>query len=126
MELGSLNVDLYKCISESIATDRVIITDEQLSHIFNHHPDAYEQALIELKTTIANPDFIFEDEKHSNTGLVVKSFSVGQDNLIIVLKICTNTNNGMLANSIISGWKISEKRLANYLRNKTILYRKDS
>lgn len=47
-------------------------------------------------------------------------------NLIIVLKVCTDSQNGELANSIISGWKISEKRLANYVRNKRILYRKDS
>lgn len=28
-------------------------------------------------------------------------------------------------NSVISCWEISEKRLQNYLRNKTILYKKE-
>lgn len=126
MDLGKLDINLYKCISDSIDTDRVIITEEQLGHMSNHHPDAYDQALIELKSTIADPDYIFEDEKHTDTGLVVKSFSVGNENLIIVLKVCTDSQNGELANSIISGWKISEKRLANYLRNKRILYRKEN
>ena len=46
-------------------------------------------------------------------------------NIFIVLRICTDTYNGEFANSIISGWKISEKRLQSYLRNKKILYTKE-
>lgn len=36
-----------------------------------HHPEAYTEALIELKSTIRKPDYIFRDDKHENTGLVV-------------------------------------------------------
>ncbi len=101
-----------------------MISIKQLDHIADHHPEAYDEALIELKSTLANPDYIFKDNKHKDTGLVVKAIKTGDTYLYIVLKICTNSKGGKLANSVISGWKISESRLNNYLRNKTILYKK--
>ena len=124
-ELGALNKRIYECISPDIDTERVIITDKQLDHIADHHPEAYDETLIELKTTLKDPDYIIKDDKHIDTGLVIKSIPYGNEHLHIVLKICTDSQNGKLANSIISGWKISEARLRNYLRNKTVLYKKE-
>ena len=46
------------------------------------------------------------------------------DNLQMVLRICTSKDMKGYKNSIISSWRISEKRLQNYLRNKRILYKK--
>jgi hypothetical protein len=124
MELGFLNINIYNCISNQLDTNRVVITDKQLDHIAEHHPEAYDETLIELKSTLVSPDYIFKDDKHKDTGLVVKAISTGNIYLYIVLKICTNSNGGKIANSVISGWKISERRLHNYLRNKTLLYKK--
>jgi hypothetical protein len=124
IELGSLNIDIYKCITSNIDTDRVIITDNQLEHIAEHHPDAYDETLIELKSTLSNPEYIFKDDKHNDTGLVVKSIKTDNTYLYIVLRVCTNSKNGKIANSVISGWKISQSRLNNYLRNKLLLYKK--
>lgn len=124
MELGCLDVSLYSCITSQISTSRVIITNKQLDHIADHHPEAYDTALIELKSTLANPDYIFKDDSHDNTGLVVKAISVEHTHLYVVLKVSTNSEGDSLANSVISAWKISEGRLNNYIRNKTILYKK--
>lgn len=124
MELGVLDTDIYNCISSKLDTDRVIISNKQLDHIADHHPEAYDEALIELKSTLESPDYIFKDDKHSDTGLVVKAIPAGNTYLYIVLKVCTDSKGGKFANSVISGWKISESRLNNYLRNKTILYKK--
>jgi hypothetical protein len=124
IELGSLNINIYKCISSNIDTDRVIITDNQLDHIAEHHPDSYDEMLIELKSTLSNPDYIFKDDKHNDTGLVVKSIKAGDTYLYIVLRVCTDSKGGKLANSVISGWQISQSRLNNYLRNKLLLYKK--
>ena len=124
MELGTIDINIYNCITPQIDTDRVIITDKQLDHIADHHPEAYDETLIELKSTLANPDYIFQDDKHKYTGLVVKAIQAGDTYVYIVLKVCTNSEGGNLANSIISGWKISKGRLNNYLRNKTLLYKK--
>jgi hypothetical protein len=124
MELGSLDITIYKCITPQIDTDRVVITDKQLDHIADHHPESYDESLIELKNTLSCPDYIFKDDKHNDTGLVVKSICTDDTYFYIVLKVCTNSNGGKLANSVISGWKINQKRLDNYLRHKSLLYKR--
>ena len=123
-----LNTDLYSCITAEIATEKVVLTNKAVLHILDHHPEAYNEVLIELKQAILEPDYIIKDEKHLNTGLVIKeiaSDSIEKEHAFIVLKICTDTKNNQRSNSIISGWKISNKRLKSYLRNKTVLYKKD-
>lgn len=127
-ELCSLDIDLYKCITENIDTNRVVITDKQIIHMAERHPEAYNDILIELKETIQFPDYIIRDEKRENTGLIIKKFlsnSEMKEHTFIVLRICTDSNNGKFSNSVISGWKISEKRLQSYLRNKPVLYKKE-
>lgn len=124
IDLGVLDIDIYRCITEKIDTDRVIVSETQLIHMAEHHPDAYTETLIELKSTIRRPDYIFRDDKHEDTGLVVKRLSAGDESLYIVLRVCTDSKGGTLANSVISGWKISARRLENYLRNKAVLYKK--
>ncbi|MEE8827408.1 MAG: hypothetical protein SOH48_08725 [Eubacteriales bacterium] len=125
LDLGVLDIKIYQCITKEIDTDRVIISEKQLLHMADHHPDAYSEALIELKATVGSPDYIFRDSKRPNTGLVAKRLPYGGDSLYIVLRICTDSHNGILANSVISGWKISAKRLENYIRNREILYKKE-
>lgn len=126
-ELCSLDIELYKCISADIDTDKVVLTDNQLIHMADRHPEAYDDVLIELKETILDPDYIICDKKHKDTGLVIRkipSESELNSHTFIVLRICTDSNNGELANSIISGWTINDKRLQNYLRNKPVLYKR--
>lgn len=120
--IGQIDRNIYKCITEDIVTNEVVITDNQLQHIKERHADAYENVVINLKDVIEEPDYIIED-KHKNTGLVIKAIKT-DDNLQIVLKICTSQDQKGYKNSIISSWKISNKRLQNYLRNKRILYKK--
>ena len=126
LELCKLDLELYSCISNSIDTDRVVLTNKSVIHIADHHPDAYNEVLIELKDTILTPDYIISDAKHENTGLIIRKIPSAEpaEHSFIVLKICTDSKDGMLANSIISGWKISDKRLKSYLRNKQILYKR--
>ena len=122
-ELGNLSKEIYKCITDEIDTERVIITEEQLNHIANHHPEAYDSVVKEVQNAIAKPDYIIKDKNKKDTGLVVKRVSIEDSYVYLVLKICTDSKGGRLANSIISGWHISRKRLQNYLRNCTILYK---
>ena len=126
-ELCSLDMKLYQCITNDIDTNRVVLTDKQILHIADHHSEAYNDVLIELKETIISPDYIIKDEKHADTGLVIREIPSdlsSKQHTFIVLRICTNSNNGKLANSVISGWKISESRLQSYLRNKPVLYKR--
>jgi len=125
MFVAKINRKIYECINDRLATEDVIITDEQLDHIARHHPEAYDHVLIELQNTIISPDYILKDKKHRDTGLVIKELSSEKDkHLFVVLRVCTNTQGGRFSNSIISGWKINNKRLARYLRNDALLYKK--
>lgn len=127
-ELCTLDLELYQCITDKIDSNRVVLTNKSVLHIADHHPDAYNEVLIELKETILNPDYIISDGKHEDTGLIIRkieSSSTSDEHTFIVLKLCTDSQGGRLANSIISGWKISNKRLLSYLRNKRILYKKE-
>lgn len=122
--LGTLNWDIYACISGEHVTDEVIITDEQLSHIQGKHPEAYEDAIHYVKDVLASPDYIIRD-KRPNTGLVIKRIPCGSDNMLLVLRISTAEDKEGYKNSLITSWKITEKRLNNYLRNKEVIYKKE-
>lgn len=122
--VGRINRDIYKCITEDIVTDEVIITENQMQHILDRHPDAYAEIIDYLSDIIRDPDFIIED-KHDNTGLVIKRVKLEKEYAQMVLRICTSDDNPNYKNSVISCWEISEKRLQNYLRNKRILYKKE-
>lgn len=121
-ELCKLDMGLYKCVAPNICTDRVVLTERAMLHIAEHHPEAYNEVLIELKETIINPDYIIKDEKHIATGLVIKAIN-SRENVFIVLRIVTESDDNNLANYVVSGWKISKKRLKSYLKNKELIYK---
>ncbi len=86
---------------------------------------AINDVLLTLKEAILDPEYIIRDDKHQDTGFVVKRIAGGEGkSIFVILKICTDTEGGTLANSIISGWRISDKRLQSYIRNKTVLYKR--
>ena len=122
--VGKLDREIYSSISDNIVTDDVIITDNQLEHIMERHPDAYQKVVYSLRDTLEDPDYIIED-KHQSTGLVIKKIKDHRDHTQMVLRICTSDDKPGYKNSIISCWEISEKRLENYLRNKRLLYKKE-
>lgn len=122
--VGKLDKRLYSCISDDIATDEVIITDNQIEHIKVRHPEAYEKVIEVLQEAIKAPDYIIKD-KHKDSGLVIKRVLRQGKYIQVVLRICTSKDLPEYRNSIISSWEISERRLQNYLRNKQILYKKE-
>ena len=122
--VGRIDRNMYKCITEDIVTDEVVITDNQIQHILDRHPEAYEKVICSFNDALHNPDFIIQD-KHINTGLIIKRIEENEKHMQMVLRVCTSDDPKGYKNSIISCWSISDKRLQNYLRNKKILYRKE-
>ena len=120
--VGHINKDIYRCITPDIPDDEVIITNNQISHIKEGHPDSAERVFAFMEDVLKDPDYIFED-KHENSGLVVKKIRT-DENMQLVLKIATSRTHVGYKNSIISGWMISDKRLKRYLKKKKVIYRK--
>ena len=118
--VGKIDRDIYRCITGDIVTDEVVITDNQMQHILHRHPEVYKEIINYFSDIIQKPDFIIED-KHENTGLVIKKIKTKKEYAQIVLRICTSYDDPNYKNSIISCWEISEKRLQNYSLQKGLV-----
>ncbi|MBO5347185.1 MAG: hypothetical protein J6A45_03515 [Lachnospiraceae bacterium] len=122
--VGKLDKSIYSCMGEVFITDEVIITNEQLQHVKERHPEVYDNILGYIEIILNSPDYIIEDTKHKHSAMVIKKMETEKEHNLLLLRICTAKDSIGYKNSIITSWEISEKRLNNYLRNKKILYRK--
>ena len=62
--VGKIDKDIYKCITEDIVTDEVIITDERIRHIIDRRgKEFYEKYGDKFISILQDPDFIFQDKK---------------------------------------------------------------
>ena len=123
--VGKLDKNIYKCIGEDFVTDEVIMTDEQLQHIKERHPDVYDNTLEYVEMILQNPDYVIEDTKHRHSAMVIKRIETEKKHSLLLLRVCTAQDPAGYKNSIITSWEISERRLQNYIRNKKVLYRKE-
>lgn len=122
--VGRIDIETYRCITDDITTDEVIITSERIQHIQERHPGAYEKIKDFLQAALDDPDYILED-KNPNTGLILKAIKENGLRFQMVLRVHTSVDNPGFKNSIISGWDISESRWENYVNNKKILYKRE-
>ena len=125
-ELGKIDIEKYKCITEDITTDEVIITENQVTHIKNRHPNDYERYFQYAKEIIDDPDYILRAGKgHENdTAFILKHIIDNEKNYQLILRLKTSNDPNNYKNSVITFLKISDKTWRKYLRNKEILYDK--
>ena len=122
--VGKIDRDIYKCITEDIVTDEVIITDNQIQHIKDRHPNDYERFAAYFEEIVKKPDYIIEANK-PNTALILKEIRKENEVFKTVLRLATSNDNPQYKNSIITFMKIDEKEWNRLLRNKNVLYRKE-
>jgi len=119
--VGKLDKSLYECVTKDIRTDDVIITDERIQHIKDHHPKDYERFMQYFPLIVAAPDYIFEANL-PNTAFLLKTFRTKNENFNIILRLATSDDPDNYSNSIITFKKISDKKARKYIRNKKKLY----
>lgn len=122
--VGKINKEIYKCITDDIVTDEVIITDNQIQHIKDRHPNDYERFSKYFSEIVNHPDYIIEANK-PDTAVILKEIVDGDEKFQTVLRLCTSKEPEGYKNSIITFLKIDEKRWNRYLRTKEILYKKE-
>ena len=122
--IGKINKNIYKCVTEDITTEEVIITDNQINHIKNRHPNDYENFSSYFPDILSDPDFILEANK-PNTAFILKQITENDLTVQLILRLQTSQDPKGYKNSIITFLKIDIKTWNKYLRNKKILYRKD-
>ena len=76
--IGRISKDIYKCVTEDLVTDEVIITDERIQHIKDRHPNDYERFYGYLQEIVEQPQYIVETKK-PNTALILKEFTDGEE-----------------------------------------------
>lgn len=122
--VGKIDREIYKCVSENIVSDEVIITDNQIQHIKDRHPNDYERFSGYFSEMVAQPDYIIESPK-PKTALVLKEVVKAGEVFKTVIRLATAEDNPDYKNSIITFMKIDERERNRLLRNKKILYKRE-
>ena len=122
--IGKINTEIYKCITDDITTDEVIITDNQINHIKDRHPDDYERFSSYFPEILSDPDYILEANR-PNTAFILKQVTENNLSFQLILRLQTSQDPQQYKNSIITFLKIDIKKWNKYLRNKKILYSRD-
>ena len=117
-----LDKEKYKCVSEDIVTDEVIITDERIQHIKDHHPNDYERYSTYIAAAIDAPDYIIED-KQPATAMVLKHIEESGEHFRLAVRLVTSNDNPEYKNSVLTFLKIREKEWRRLINNKKILYK---
>ena len=117
--VGKIDRDIYKCITEEIVTDEVIITDERIQHIKERHPNDYERFYSYIPEIINDPDFIIEANK-PNTAVILKEIEERGEKFKLVLRIKVQGDPEEYKNSIMTFWHIGETTWRKTLKYKSV------
>lgn len=122
--IGKIDIEKYKCITNDIQTDEVVITEKQIEHIKERHPKDYERYFNYVMDILKNPDYILEANK-PNTAFLLKHILDNNKNYQLILRLKTSSDPKNYKNSVITFFKVEEKRFNRYLRTKTVLYKSE-
>lgn len=122
--VGRIDIEKYRCITDEIATDEVIITPERIQHIEERHPGDYEQFVKYIADILENPDYILEANK-PNTGVILKEIEENGEKFKVILRVKVESDPAEYRNSILSFWQIGETTWKKNVKNKKILYKRE-
>ena len=120
--IGRLDKEKLGKYKKLIITDKVLISEERIIHMKEHHPELTDNEITYISETIKKPDYIFDDRKNIDTILIVKDNN--NKNYITVVKLNTNICFKKKSNTVISFWNISNKKLRQFIRNEEIIYKR--
>lgn len=122
--VGKIDIEIYNCITKDITTDEVILTDKQIDHIKNRHPNDYELFNKYFEKIVEQPDYIIEANKPF-TALILKEIQIDNKKFKTVVRLATSNDTPSYKNSIITFMKIDDREWNRILKNKKILYKSE-
>ena len=122
--IGKIDRNVFRCVTEDIVTDEVIITDERIRHIKERHPQDYERYAEYIKESVEAPDYIIEANK-PKTALILKEIQTEHEVFKMVVRLITSTDDVSFKNSVITFMKINQKEWNSLIKNKKILYKSE-
>ena len=79
-DIGKIDLSIYKVVTKNIQTDEVIITDERMKHIQEHHPGDFEKYRKYFSEILQHPDYILQTKKHTAEVLKEIDFTITDGN----------------------------------------------
>ena len=122
--IGKIDIEIYRCVTADIQTSDVIITQQQIEHIQERHPNDYELYFKYVNEILESPDYILEANK-PNTAFILKHICDNGKNYQLILRLKTSQDPIGYKNSVITFLKVDDKRYNRYLRTKKILYKNE-
>ena len=102
--VGTIDRLLYSCVTKDISTDELIITEKQIEHIFENHPNDFTDVadvLSSVRQAVSFPDYIIESEK-PNTAFVLKELSDEKGKSRLIMRLKTSKDPDDYKNSILT------------------------
>ena len=103
-------------------TDELIITNERIWHIKDHHPQDFDLFEEYGYLTAHDPDLVLKDGKSENTIFMIRHLE--KTNLNVVVKLILEKEDSNHKNSVMTFFRLRDRNLKKLeARNKT-LYKK--
>lgn len=101
-----------------LANDDIVLTDERKEHIKERRKKDFDFVINNIEQTIDDYDFLIKDS--DKTVMFVKMIDRHYNNLAVILSL----NDAEIANSIVTGMKLSDKSLKRFLNSRKIIDKK--
>lgn len=114
-----INKNILGKYKNRIITEDVILTQERLNnHILLYHVKDFEQLSPYLKDIIYNPDFVMEDNRHTNTLIFLKKIKAIEKAGRIVLKLAVDKDDLHDKNFIITLMRLNNRTWNQTIKNR--------
>lgn len=111
-------IDKKKYGIEELNTNEVVITDERINHIKEHHHEVFEFVMEKMKDTVEEPDYVYDETLHEDTRWAIKL--VNGENIRIVLKLSVGKKNSKFKNAVITAQLIPSHRIERHIKTNRI------
>ena len=122
--IGKIDREKLGGYKDKLITTDVILTEERIKHIKEHHPGDYEEYSMYIQDIIENPDYILDDNKNIDTVLYMKNIKENNKNIQIVIRLNTNKTEFNKKNSILTLWKVKNSTYNQLIRNRKVIWKK--
>ena len=123
MDLGKIDTHLLEKEFGKINTDEIIVTNERMEHIKDHHPQDFNLFELYGSEAVTEPDVIIKDLKNDGTVFMVKSLP--ETNLNVVVRLALETDDPKRKNSVVTFYRIRNKNLEKLKKKHKVLYNKE-
>ena len=107
--IGKLDKEKLGIYKYKIITEDVVLTEERMYHIYEHHYEDYKKIIKNISKAISEPKEILEDCKNKDTIFFITKLEHG--NLNVIVRLNTTNSKEHPENSIMTAWIIRDSNL---------------